>query len=101
MHKHVCQEKENLLAVGWQPGNFPKSDLSRIVPKAIEDSTPKPTAAYRPPGAKNRPSTFTLHEQEKPHKPGEAPTGKFLFPDPENRNKMTKSALQLSIISIQ
>lgn len=74
MHKHLCQEKENLLAINWQPGNFPKSDLSKVVPKAIEDSTPKPAAAYRPPGAKNRPSTFTLHEQEKPHKPGEGPS---------------------------
>ncbi|XP_063834256.1 eukaryotic translation initiation factor 2A [Ostrinia nubilalis] len=71
MHKRVCQEKENLLSISWQPGNFPKSELSRAPPKAIEDSTPKPTAAYRPPGARNKPSTFTLHEHEKPHKPGE------------------------------
>lgn len=74
MHKRVCAEKENLLAISWQPGNFPKSELSRTAPKAIEDTTPKPAAAYRPPGAKNRPSTFTLHEQEKPHKPGETPS---------------------------
>nr|XP_049698607.1 eukaryotic translation initiation factor 2A [Helicoverpa armigera] len=74
MHKRVCAEKENLLAISWQPGNFPKSELSRTAPKGIEDSTPKPAAAYRPPGAKNRPSTFTLHEQEKPHKPGETPS---------------------------
>ncbi|XP_022826159.1 eukaryotic translation initiation factor 2A [Spodoptera litura] len=74
MHKRMCAEKENLLAISWQPGNFPKSELSKIVPKSIEDATPKPVAAYRPPGAKNRPSTFTLHEQEKPHRPGETPS---------------------------
>ncbi|CAH0698922.1 unnamed protein product [Spodoptera exigua] len=74
MHKRMCAEKENLLAISWQPGNFPKSELSKIVPKSIEDTTPKPVAAYRPPGAKNRPSTFTLHEQEKPHRPGETPS---------------------------
>lgn len=74
MHKRQCAEKENLLAISWQPGNFPKSELSKIVPKSIEDATPKPVAAYRPPGAKNRPSTFTLHEQEKPHRPGETPS---------------------------
>lgn len=65
------------MAISWQPGNFPKSELSKIVPKSIEDATPKPVAAYRPPGAKNRPSTFTLHEQEKPHRPGETPSGKI------------------------
>ncbi|KAL0895564.1 hypothetical protein ABMA27_011665 [Loxostege sticticalis] len=71
MHKRECQDKENLLAISWQPGTFPKSELSRTAPKGIEDSTPKPAAAYRPPGARNKPSTFTLHEHEKPHKPGE------------------------------
>lgn len=71
MHKHVCPEKENLLSMAWQPGTFPKSELSKSAPKGIEDTTPKPTAAYRPPGARNKPSTFTFHEHEQPHKPGE------------------------------
>ncbi|XP_026764409.2 eukaryotic translation initiation factor 2A isoform X1 [Galleria mellonella] len=71
MHKRVCQEKENLLAISWRPGNYPKSELSRTAPKGIEDTTPKPVGAYRPPGARNKPSTFTLHEHEKPHRPGE------------------------------
>lgn len=74
MHKKQCQDKENLLAVAWQPGTFPKSELSKTVPKAIEDTSLKPVQAYRPPGAKNKPSTFTLHEHEKPHKPGEQPS---------------------------
>ncbi|KOB73753.1 Eukaryotic translation initiation factor 2A [Operophtera brumata] len=75
MHKHVCTEKENLLSITWQPGTWPKSELSRSAPKGIEDSTPKPVGAYRPPGARNKPSTFTLHEHEKPHKPGESLNG--------------------------
>ncbi|XP_028028388.1 eukaryotic translation initiation factor 2A [Bombyx mandarina] len=73
MHKRSCREKENLLAICWQPGSYPKTDLSKSAPKAIEDSTPKPMGAYRPPGARSRPSNFTLHEHEKPHKPGESP----------------------------
>lgn len=79
MHKRVCQDKENLLAINWQPGSFPKSELSRTAPKPIEDATPKPVGAYRPPGARNRPSNFTLHEHEKPHRPGEAPQGKYTY----------------------
>uniref|UniRef100_S4PJP5 Eukaryotic translation initiation factor 2A n=1 Tax=Pararge aegeria TaxID=116150 RepID=S4PJP5_9NEOP len=71
MHKRVCAEKENLLSISWQPGTYPKSDLSKTAPKSIEDGTPKATGAYRPPGARNRPSTFTLHEHEKPHRPGQ------------------------------
>ncbi|XP_059049080.1 eukaryotic translation initiation factor 2A [Achroia grisella] len=71
LHKHVCQEKENLLGIYWRPGQYPKSELSRAAPKGIEDSTPKPVGAYRPPGARNKPSNFTLHEHEKPHRPGE------------------------------
>lgn len=78
MHKHVCPEKENLLSIMWQPGNWPKTDLARSAPKGIEDSTPKPTGAYRPPGARNKPSTFKLHEHEKPHKPGEPVNGKLI-----------------------
>ncbi|OWR51333.1 putative Eukaryotic translation initiation factor 2A, partial [Danaus plexippus plexippus] len=70
MHKRTCEDKENLLSISWQPGNYPKSDLSKSVPKSIE-VTPKATAAYRPPGARNKPSTFTFHEHEKPHKPGQ------------------------------
>ncbi|RVE49429.1 hypothetical protein evm_005941 [Chilo suppressalis] len=72
MHKRMCQEKENLLAISWRPGTYPKSELSKTAPKGIEDATPKPTAAYRPPGARNKPSNFTFHEHEKPHKPGES-----------------------------
>ncbi|CAH0747244.1 unnamed protein product [Diatraea saccharalis] len=75
MHKRMCQEKENLLAISWRPGTYPKSELSKTAPKGIEDSTPKPMAAYRPPGARNKPSTFTFHEHEKPHKPGESTAG--------------------------
>ncbi|KAM3966790.1 eukaryotic translation initiation factor 2A [Aphomia sociella] len=72
MHKRVFQEKENLLSISWRPGQYPKSELSKTAPKAIEDTTPKPVGAYRPPGARNKPSTFTLHEHEKPHRPGES-----------------------------
>ncbi|CAH0722745.1 unnamed protein product, partial [Brenthis ino] len=72
MHKRACMEKENLLSISWQPGTYPKSELSRTAPKSLEDATPKATGAYRPPGARNRPSTFVLHEHEKPHKPGQA-----------------------------
>lgn len=75
MHKRVCAEKENLLFINWQPGTYPKSELSKTAPKSLEDSTPKATAAYRPPGARNRPSTFVLHEHEKPHKPGQSADG--------------------------
>ncbi|XP_045761274.1 eukaryotic translation initiation factor 2A [Maniola jurtina] len=71
IHKRECVEKENLLSISWQPGTYPKSELSRSAPKSIEDATPKATGAYRPPGARNRPSTFTLHEHEKPHRPGQ------------------------------
>lgn len=74
MHKRVCQEKENLLGISWQPGTYPKSELSKTAPKSIEDATPKPVGAYRPPGARNKPSNFILHEHEKPHKPGESPS---------------------------
>lgn len=76
MHKRVCGEKENLLSISWQPGTYAKTDLSRTAPKGIEDATPKATGAYRPPGARNRPSTFTLHEHEKPHRPGQTIDGK-------------------------
>ncbi|KAL4715260.1 hypothetical protein ACJJTC_007842 [Scirpophaga incertulas] len=72
MHKRLCQEKENLLSICWTPGTYPKSELSKTVPKGIEDTTVKPAQAYRPPGARNRPSTFTFHEHEKPHRPGES-----------------------------
>ncbi|XP_041974244.1 eukaryotic translation initiation factor 2A isoform X2 [Aricia agestis] len=72
MHKRVCGEKENLLSISWQPGTYPKSELSKTAPKGIEDATPKPVGAYRPPGARNKPSTFTLHEHEKPHRPGQS-----------------------------
>ncbi|XP_053601637.1 eukaryotic translation initiation factor 2A [Plodia interpunctella] len=71
MYKHTCQEKENLLAISFRPGSYPKSELTKAAPKGIEDSTPKAVGAYRPPGARNKPSTFTLHEHEKPHRPGE------------------------------
>ncbi|KAI5642236.1 eukaryotic translation initiation factor eIF2A domain-containing protein [Phthorimaea operculella] len=71
MHKRQCEEKEQLLSIYWQPGQFPKSELSRIAPKGIADAAPKAVGAYRPPGARNKPSTFTFHEHEKPHKPGE------------------------------
>ncbi|XP_047536402.1 eukaryotic translation initiation factor 2A [Vanessa atalanta] len=72
MHKRTCAEKENLLSISWQPGSYPKSELSKTAPKSIEQATAKSTAAYRPPGARNRPSTFVLHEHEKPHKPGQS-----------------------------
>ncbi|XP_072935820.1 eukaryotic translation initiation factor 2A [Epargyreus clarus] len=71
MHKRPYLEKEYLLAINWQPGSYAKSELSKSAPKGIQDATVKPAAAYRPPGARNKPSTFTLHEYEKPHKPGE------------------------------
>ncbi|CAK1599988.1 unnamed protein product [Parnassius mnemosyne] len=71
MHKRVCEEKEYLLSINWQPGTFPKSELSKTAPKGIEVAPTKPAAAYRPPGARNKPSTFTLHEHEKPHRPGQ------------------------------
>ncbi|XP_048005469.1 eukaryotic translation initiation factor 2A isoform X2 [Leguminivora glycinivorella] len=71
MHQRACVEKENLLSIGWQPGSYPKSELSRTAPRGIAAAAPAPAAAYRPPGARNRPSTFTLHEHEKPHRPGE------------------------------
>ncbi|KAG7304377.1 hypothetical protein JYU34_011317 [Plutella xylostella] len=72
LHKRECQDKEQLLYLLWQPGTFPKSELSKPTVRGIEESTPKPTAAYRPPGARNKPSTFTFHEHEAPHKPGES-----------------------------
>ncbi|CAG4963296.1 unnamed protein product [Parnassius apollo] len=71
MHKRACEEKEYLLSISWQPGSFPKSELSKTAPKGIEVAPAKPAAAYRPPGARNKPSTFTLHEHEKPHRPGQ------------------------------
>ncbi|XP_045513487.1 eukaryotic translation initiation factor 2A [Pieris brassicae] len=71
MHKRNCADKENLLSICWRPGTYQKSDLSKTIPKSIEDTTPKAVGAYRPPGARNKPSTFTLHEHEKPHKPGQ------------------------------
>ncbi|XP_068628355.1 eukaryotic translation initiation factor 2A [Battus philenor] len=71
MHKRVCEEKEYLLSMTWQTGSFPKSDLAKTAPKGIEVASAKPVAAYRPPGARNKPSTFTLHEHEKPHRPGQ------------------------------
>ena len=77
MHKRVCAEKENLLSINWQPGTYPKSELSKTAPKSLEDATPKAAAAYRPPGARNRPSTFVLHEHEKPHKPGQSSDGMY------------------------
>lgn len=79
MHKRTCAEKENLLSISWQPGNYPKSDLSKAAPKSIEQAAPKATAAYRPPGARNRPSTFVMHEHEKPHKPGQSVEGKIFY----------------------
>ncbi|XP_013167113.1 PREDICTED: eukaryotic translation initiation factor 2A-like [Papilio xuthus] len=71
MHKRSCVEKEVLLSITWQTGNFPKSELSKVPPKSIQEAPAKPAAAYRPPGARNKPSTFTLHEYEKPHRPGQ------------------------------
>ncbi|GBP22933.1 Eukaryotic translation initiation factor 2A [Eumeta japonica] len=73
MHKKNYAEKEQLLSISWKPGNYPKTELSKTPPKGIEDATTKPAQAYRPPSARNRPSNFTLHEYEKPHKPGEPP----------------------------
>ncbi|XP_045510592.1 eukaryotic translation initiation factor 2A [Colias croceus] len=70
MHKRECVEKENLLSIIWRPGTYPKSELSKTVPKGIEVAAPKATA-YRPPAARNKPSTFIMHEHEKPHKPGQ------------------------------
>ncbi|XP_050673371.1 eukaryotic translation initiation factor 2A isoform X1 [Leptidea sinapis] len=71
MYKRSCEDKENLLSICWRPGTYPKSELSKSAPKGIAETTPKAVGAYRPPGARNKPSTFTLHEHEKPHKPGQ------------------------------
>ncbi|XP_026323322.1 eukaryotic translation initiation factor 2A isoform X2 [Hyposmocoma kahamanoa] len=71
MYKRQYEDRDQLLAICWRPGTYPKSELSKTAPKAIEDTAPKAVGAYRPPGARNKPSTFTLHEHEKPHRPGE------------------------------
>lgn len=76
MHKRQYEDKDQLLAISWRPGTYPKSELSKTAPKAIEDAAPKAVGAYRPPGARNKPSTFTLHEHEKPHRPGENASSK-------------------------